>query len=311
MRRQFLQPLLQQSLFIHVIVPIEQSFKRCLQPAIAYPTLGAVMDVGRSKSELIAENAFLRQQLVMSPAETKRPLLTPLDRGLLVMLASRLRAWRNALLIVKPDTLLSWHRQGFRLFWRHKSKMKARPPRIAPEVIALIHSMALNNRLWGTKRIQDELRKLRLSTCQTHRRPLHPTSPPHSPASKIHANAGNFSEENHAHDVCACDFIQTYDLWFRTLLVFFVIELGSRRVVHFAVTYAPTDVCIAQQLREATPFDTHPRFLIRDNDRKYACEFARAASGIEVLCTPIRAPKAMPCVSVFSAVRGVNASIMC
>ena len=98
--------------------------------------------------------------------------------------------------------------------------------------------------------------------------------------------------KNHAHEIWACDFLQTYDLWFRTLFIFFVIELGSRRVVHAAVTYSPTDAWVAQQLREATPFGTHPRFLIRDNDRKYGTEFSRAASSIEVLRTPFRAPKA-------------------
>ena len=207
------------------------------------------------------------------------------------MLASRLKTWRDALLIVKPDTLLGWHRQGFRLFWRHKSKLKRRPPRIAPDVIALIHSMALENRLWGTKRIQDELRKLGFSlakrTVARYIRQVRPTLPPR----KSMQTWGIFLK-NHAHETWACDFLQTYDLWFRTLFVFFIIELGSRRVVHFAVTYSPTDVWVAQQLREATPFDMRPRFLIRDNDRKYGTEFARAASGIEVLRTPIRAPKA-------------------
>jgi transposase InsO family protein len=249
------------------------------------------MDVGRSKSELIAENAFLRQQLVILRRPATRPTLTSFDRGLLVMLASRLRRWRNALLIVKPDTLLSWHRQGFRLFWRHKSKAKHRTPRVAPEVIALIHAMALNNRLWGTKRIQEELRKLGFPlakrTVARYIRQVRLTHPPRRPPRTWAAFL-----RNHAHDVWACDFLQTYDLWLRTLFVFFIIELGSRRVVHFAVTYAPTDVWIAQQLREATPFDTRPRFLIRDNDRKYGCEFARSARGIEVLRTPIRAPKA-------------------
>jgi hypothetical protein len=85
------------------------------------------------------------------------PVLTPQDRGVLVLLASRLRTWREALLIVKPDTLLSWHRQGFRLFWRHRSKANTRQPRVPQEVIALIHTMARDNRLWGTKRIRDEL----------------------------------------------------------------------------------------------------------------------------------------------------------
>jgi putative transposase len=80
----------------------------------------------------------------------------------------------------------------------------------------------------------------------------------------------------HAYDLWACDFLQTYDLWFRAIFVFFIIELGSRRVVHFAVTCSPSDAWVAQQLREATPFDTRPRFLIRDNDSKYGAAFAQA-----------------------------------
>ena len=172
------------------------------------------------------------------------------------------------MLIVKPDTLLSWHRQGFRLFWRHKSKAKHRLPFVAPEVIALTHSMALDNRLWGTKRTQHELRKLGFPlakrTVARYIRQVRPTQPPRKPAQTW----GTFLK-NHAHEIWACDFLQTYDLWFRSLFVVFIIELSSRRVVHFVVTYAPTDDWVAQQLREATPFDTRLRFLIRDNDRKY------------------------------------------
>jgi putative transposase len=85
-------------------------------------------------------------------------------------------------------------------------------------------------------------------------------------------------------DIWACDFLQTYDLYFRTVFVF--IELGSRHVVHFAVTRSPTDAWVAQQIREATPFDTLPRFFIRDTDCKYGTEFARAVSTIEVVRTP-------------------------
>ncbi|MBK9745807.1 MAG: hypothetical protein IPO91_03420 [Chloroflexi bacterium] len=81
-------------------------------------------DIKRSKSELIVENAFLRQQLIVLQRQTKRPVLTPRDRGLLVLLASRFPRWREALMIVKPDTLRGWHRQGFRLFWRYKSNAR-------------------------------------------------------------------------------------------------------------------------------------------------------------------------------------------
>lgn len=177
------------------------------------------------------------------------------------------------------------------MFWRDKSKLKRRPPRVTPEVIALIHSMALDNRLWGSKRIQDELRKLGFPlakrTVARYIRQVRPTQPP-----RKSTQTWRTFLRNHAHDVWAGDFLQTYDLWFRNLFVFFIIELGSRRVVHVAVTYAPTDVWVAQQLREATPFDTRPRFLIRDNDRKYGTEFGRAARGIEILRAPIRALKA-------------------
>jgi hypothetical protein len=188
------------------------------------------MDMTRSKSELILENAFLRQQLVILQRQAKRPALTPLDRGLLVMLASRLTTWRNALLIVKPDTLLTWHRQGFACSGDTSRKRN----------IVLIHSIALENRLWGTKRIQDELRKLGFPLAKrTVARYIQQVRPTHPPRKSTQTWRSFL--KNHAPEVWACDFLQTYDLWFRTLFVFFIIELGSRRVVHFAVTYTPTD----------------------------------------------------------------------
>jgi len=99
---------------------------------------------------------------------------------------------------------------------------------------------------------------------------------------------------NHAHEIWACDFVQTYDLFFRTIFVFFMVELGSRRVVHFGVTRSPSDAWITQQLREATPFGDGPRFLICDNDGKFGDQFERVAegSGIDVIHTPPYAPKA-------------------
>jgi transposase InsO family protein len=274
-----------------LLIALERSVKQCLQPVKPHLIGGALADITRSKSELIAENAFLRQQLIVLQRQTKRPVFTSRDRTLLVLLASRFRWWREALIIVKPDTLRGWHRQGFRLFWRHRSKARRPQPRVPEYVIALIHSMALDNRLWGSKRIRDELRKLgyRLTkrTVAKYMRQIRPTPSPRKP----NPIWGSFLK-NHAREIWACDFLQTYDLWFRTLFVFFIIELDSRRVVHFAVTSHPSDVWVAQQLREATPFDTRPWFLIRDNDRKYGTEFQRAANGIEVLRTPIRAPKA-------------------
>jgi hypothetical protein len=105
----------------------------------------------RSKPELIAEYALLRQQLIILRRSAKRPRCTHVDRAVLVLLAGRVRSWRQSLLIVRPDTLLRWHRDLFRRFWRRKSRASApahRPP-IAPETIALIREMAAANRTWA------------------------------------------------------------------------------------------------------------------------------------------------------------------
>lgn len=99
---------------------------------------------------------------------------------------------------------------------------------------------------------------------------------------------------NHANEIWACDFVQTYDLFFRTVFVYFIVELGSRKVVHYGVTRSPSDGWVAQQVREATPYAEGPRFLIRDNDDKYGRCFTRVAEDrqIEVLKTPVEAPRA-------------------
>jgi transposase InsO family protein len=158
------------------------------------------------------------------------------------------------------------------------------------ETVALIQQMAQENRLWGAERIRGELLKLGLAVAKhtiqkyiTQVRPAKPTS-----------QTWAIFLKNHAKDIWACDFLPVIDLWFRPLYLFFIVELSSRRIVHFGVTRSPTDVWVAQQLREATPFSQAPRFLIRDRDRKYGGSFTRVAAGtsIEVLKTPYRAPKA-------------------
>jgi len=220
----------------------------------------------------------------------KQPAFTPLDRGLLVLLASRLRTWAGALLIVQPETLLRWHREGFRLFWRRKSAPRTQPSPLAPATIALIKRMAGDNPLWGAERIRGELLKLdiRVSkrTIQKYMRA--------APRARPRGQAWATFLRNHAHETWACDFLQVTDLLFRPLFAFFLVELGSRRVVHVGVTRHPTDTWVARQLREATPYGVRPRFLLRDNDGKYGARFAAlaAASGITVLRTPVRAPRA-------------------
>ncbi len=109
---------------------------------------------------MMMENAMLRQQLIVLRRQAKRPQLTKTDRVLLVLLAGRLHSWKSALDIVEPDTLLRWHRQGFRLFWKSKSKCASLKPKLPAETIEQIRQMAQANRLGGAERIRGELLKL-------------------------------------------------------------------------------------------------------------------------------------------------------
>jgi putative transposase len=247
-------------------------------------------DQARSKSELVAENALLRQQLIILRRQVKRPACTKTDRMLLVLLARAVQTWKQALFIVQPETLLRWHRQGFRLFWKYKSRAVASQPKITAETVALIKEMARDNRLWGAERIRGELLKLGIRVCKRtiQKYMRHARSP-----RQRGQNWATFLH-NHAKDIWACDFLQVTDLFFRSLFAFFIIDMHSRRVIHVGVTRSPTDAWTAQQLREATPYGQSPKHLIRDRDGKFGSCFARVAetSGIEILKTPYHAPRA-------------------
>jgi transposase InsO family protein len=261
------------------------------KPAASAVFTGTLADLTRSKRQLVAENALLRQQLVVLKRGTKRPRCTPSDRALLVLLVSWVRAWRQALLIVQPDTLLRWHRQLFRHVWRRKSRPSsaARPSRTLPGTIALIREMAAANRLWGAERIRSELLKLDIRVAKwTVQKYLRDARPPRQAG-----QPWDTFLRNHADDIWACDFLPVTDALFRPVYAFFVIALGPRRALHVGVTRHPTDAWVAQQLREATPFDQRPRYLIRDNDSKYGQAFTRVAagSGITVLRTAYRTPR--------------------
>ena len=222
--------------------------------------------------------------------QIKRPRYTRTDRLLLILLARAVRAWRQALVIVQPETLLRWHRQGFRLFWKQKSRPKSTQAKVTAETIALIKEMAKHNRLWGAERIRGELLKLGIRVCkrtiQKYMRHVH------TPRSRGQ-NWRTFLRR-HVGEIWACDFLQVTDLFFRSLFAFFIIELRSQKVIHVGVTRSPTDTWVAQQLREATPYGQTPKYLIRDHDSKFGPDFARVAatSGIKVLKTPYHAPRA-------------------
>src|SRR5437773_3550313 len=186
-------------------------FLQWTKPLTSSLPLETLADLTRSKPELIAENALLRQQLIILKRQVKRPRCTKTDRLLLVFLARMIRAWKQALFLVQPETLLRWHRELFRLYWKRKTKTCVRKPKLSPETIALIKDMAANNRLWGAERIRGELLKMdiRVSkrTIQKYMK--------HVQRKRPRGQTWKTFLRNHAAEVWACDFLQVTDLFFR------------------------------------------------------------------------------------------------
>jgi putative transposase len=269
---------------------LHHQLKDRVKPTTVTLALGALVDVSRTKADLLVENAILRQQVIVLRRQVKRPRLTHKDRLRLVLLARCTKFWAQALHIIQPDTLLRWHRDLFRLFWRYTSGNWRKKPRISPEILGILRRMVQENRLWGAERIRGELIKLGITLSKrTIQKYIHRIrklpSPNHNWATFI---------RNHAGDIWACDFTTVYDWLFRPLYIFVIMELKRRRIIHVAVTDSPTDEWTAQQLREATAWGEKPKYLIRDRDGKYGSRFTGLAfhTGIQVLKTPFRAPKA-------------------
>ena len=273
-----------------VAYAIVKCIKQMTRPANGSGTGNLIIDLTRSKHDLLVENALLRQQLIVLERRQKRPQLSNWDRIKLICLARLTPNWKDALHIVQPDTLLRWHRDLFRFVWRRKTKSKKKMRCVSQETIDLIRQMAAQNLTWGAERIRGELLKLCISVSKrTIQKYLDRDGNP-SPTSQTWATF----LRNHAPHIWACDFVQVYDLFFRSLFVFVVIEHSSRRIVHSATTAHPTDAWVAQQLKEATPWGEGPRFLIHDRDSKFGQRFSAIAdsTGIEEILTPVRAPNA-------------------
>ncbi len=250
--------------------------------------LGLVADLFRPRRLLLAENVLLRQQLLVLRRQVKRPRLGALDRAVIVGASALTGTWRETVLLVKPDTVLRWHRQAFQRFWRWRTRHDQPKPRISTETIELIRRMADENRLWGAERVRGELLKLGIRVAKrTVQRYLRSSALPR-PSGQRWATF----IENHANDIWACDFIQTYDIWFRPIFAFFIINQGTREVLHVAVTRLPSRAWTAQQLRNATPFGQGPRFIIRDRDDKFGPDFDLTAQavGTRVIKTAVRTP---------------------
>ena len=239
-----------------------------------------------SRRSLILENLALRQQLAVYKRSVKRPRLRQTDRIFWVWLSRCWADWRAVVEIVRPKTVVGWHRQGFRRYWRWKSRQGVRKPgrpHVTQEVRELIRTMRQANPLWGAPRIHGELLKLGLEISErTISRLLPKTRQPPSQSWRVFLT-------NHANDLVALDFFTVPTISFRILYVFVVLSLERRRVVHFNVTANPTAFWTGQQMIEAFPEETAPRYLLRDRDGIYGDEFRERVEGMgvkEVLTAP-------------------------
>ena len=244
----------------------------------------------RSRTALAAENLFLRKQLAFYQERNVRPRrFDNVTRWIMVLLSHGF-AWNNALVNVTPKTFIGWHRAGFRLFWRWKSR-PGRPP-IPTELRALIRAMARDNPGWGEERIANELLlKLGLQVSPRTVRKYMPKRPRGQPRGD---QRWSTFVQNHAAAIVACDFCTVVTATFRLLYVLVVIEHQTRRLVHCNVTTHPTAAWTLQQLREAIPSDHGYRFLIHDRDGIFSPRLDQSISHmrLRVLKTPPRSPKA-------------------
>jgi putative transposase len=244
----------------------------------------------RSRAQLSAENLFLRKQLALYVERQVKPRRADDATRITLFVLSRLIDWRRVLTVVKPDTLIRWHRKGFQLFWRWKSRPRGRP-RLPADLRRLIAEMASANRTWGEKRIASELLvKLGIHVSpRTVRRYMATTRAPRNGAQRWSAFV-----RNHASAVLACDFFVVVTATFRVFDVFVVLEVGSRRIRHWNVTEHPTAEWTAQQFRMVMSGEEPHRFLIHDHDSIYSDRVDQtiAAMGLTILKTPVRSPQA-------------------
>ncbi len=238
--------------------------------------IGTLRSTVRTHRELALENLALRQQLAVWKARQPRPRLRAMDRIFWVVLSRLWKSWRNSLRMVRPETVVGWHRQGFRRYWAWKSRRRRGRPAIRTELRDLIRRMSRANPLWGAPRIHGELLKLGLTVSQAtvSKYMLRPRRPP--------SQAWRTFLKNHAKDLIALDFFMVPTATFRVLFVLVVLRHDRRRLVHLNVTEHPTADWTGRQLMEACGLEEAPRHLIRDRDQVYGERFSRQAKTLDI-----------------------------
>jgi transposase InsO family protein len=241
----------------------------------------------KTQAQLEAEIVILRHQLnVLRRRVPSKPKLTATDRLLFVWLYRLFPTVLNAIRIIQPETVIRWHRMGFRLYWRWKSRSRGGRPRVPLEIRRLIREMSLANRLWGAPRIHGELLKLGIEVAQ-------------STVAKYMAKSGRGRSQtwktflrNHAASIAAMDLLIVPTIGFKLLFVLVILRHQRRQLISLTVTTNPTAEWIARQITDAFPWDEAPDYLIRDRDASYGSAVRKrlAAMGIRDHPTAARSP---------------------
>ncbi len=254
--------------------------------------LAGITSTLRTRASLQVEILALRHQLtVLQRNKRGRLSLRIADRLLWVSLLRFWPEWRRCLVLVKPDTVIGWHRKGFCLYWKWKSRRRGiGRPKTAREIRDLIWNMSVANSLWGAPRLHGELLKLGIEVSQATvaKYMVKYRKPP--------SQTWRTFLENHVKQLASVDFFVVPTVSFRVLYVFLVLAHERRRVVHFNVTEHPTAEWTAEQLLQAFPWDTAPRYMLRDRDQIYGAPVRRqvASMGIAEVLTAPRSPWQSP-----------------
>jgi transposase InsO family protein len=244
--------------------------------------LNLVASLFKSKSRLEAENAALRQQLIVLQRKVRgRVQFTNSDRLFFIQLYRWCPSVLKAMMIIRPETIVRWHRAGFRRYWRWKSRSAGGRPQIHAELRALIWQMSVDNWLWGAPHIHGELLKLGVAVAQ-------------STVAKYMAKKGDPSAQrwgtflrNHMPHIAAMDLFVVPTIGFNLLYVLVIVRLARRELVWINVTAHPTAEWIAQQLTEAFPWHEAPGYLIRDRDGIYGAAVPRRLRAMGIRDKPI------------------------
>ena len=236
----------------------------------------------KTQARLEAEIVLLRHQLsVLRQRVPSKARLTMADRLLFVWLYRLFPSVLNAVTIVQPETIIRWHRTGFRLYWRWKSRSRGGRPKVPVEIRRLIREMSLANRLWGAPRIHGELLKLGIEVAQ-------------STVAKYMAKSGLGREQtwktflhNHVSGIGAMDFLVVPTINFRLLFVLVILRHERRRLISLSVTDHPTAEWIARQITDAFPWDEAPDYMVRDRDKCYGHAVTKRLAAMGIRDHPI------------------------